>query len=248
MNANEPIDSLVRWRYWLITPELLRRPRAARLLPGDPKDRAVWSGGPTVAVCRRDPTHRPPHLGCTCGIYAIGAADVQYGSAGREWVWDSSFGTVWDEVHGGRFTAPAWPESLREQVQFMREHWRPESRAEFRHWLRIYSPLNQFVIGRVMLRNVVPNRQPPPRGGNWQFKSWRAASATIEALYVEQSDATDEARCGADELAAGLADRYGVSCNVGYPAYTAADWKDRTTDLGNGAPSWRELGLSPPSG
>lgn len=243
---HEPVDTLTRWRYWLITPELLR-PEKARLLPGDPKDRAVWGRGETIAVCRRDPTHRPPHHGCTCGIYAIGGVDVQFGAAGRAWVWDQSFGRVWAEVHGGRLSAPEWPDSPRAQVQFMRRWWRPDSPTKFRHKLRLYSPQNQFVIGRVRLRNAVPNAAPPPTfGGDWQFKSWRGESATIDALYVEDSDAAEAAHCDVGELADALSDKYGVPCEVGYPPYTQADWDDRTTALPGDVPSWGELGLHPP--
>lgn len=243
---HEPADTLTRWRYWLITPERLRRPETARLLPGDPRDRSVWGGSETVALCRRDPTHRPPHPGCTCGIYAIGAVDIQYGAAGRTWVWDDSFGRVWAEAHGGRLSAPAWPESLGEQVRFMRRWWRSGSLTDYRHWLRIYSPQNQFVIGRVRLRNAVPNTAPPPEAGGWQFKSWRGESATIEALYVDESDAADEAHCDLGQLADALSGRYGVPCEVGYPLYSQADWDDRTTALPGDVPSWGELGLHPP--
>ncbi|MDZ7883611.1 MAG: hypothetical protein U5N53_12150 [Mycobacterium sp.] len=250
MSAPQTTDSaeaLTRWRYWLITPELLRRPRAARLLPGDPKDQAVWGSGLTVAVCRRDPSHRPPHPGCSCGLRGINGANIQHGSAARQWVWDSSFGGVWTAAHGGRWSAPPRPSSIAEQVRFMRGRARRTHLSDFREWMRKYSPLNQFVVGRVQLHNAAldPGRMSED-GGVRQHDSWRAESATLDSLYIEKSTATNDAHCDADELAAALRDLYEVPCQVGYPAYTQEDWDARTIDLGETQPTWEQLGLYAP--
>ncbi|SIA00038.1 Uncharacterised protein [Mycobacteroides abscessus subsp. abscessus] len=239
-DRSAPADTLTRWRYWLITPELLR-PDKARLLPNDPKDKAVWEHGVTDAVCRHDPTHTPPHPGCTCGIYAIGGADIQFGSALRQVYWTQRVRNIWADLHGS--VSPVLnppPKSPAAMVELVRSHgWRLGR-------TRAYDPRNQFVIGRVRLNNAVPSAPPP--ADVWQLKSWRGQSALVEALYIEPSAAMDDVGCDVDELAAALSDRYRVPCEVGYPRYTQEDWDARTipTAAHVDVPSWRDLGFRPP--
>lgn len=110
-----------------------------------------------------------------------------------------------------------------------------------RHWRHIYDPRNQFVIGRVELHDA---RKVDRKGD--EFQSWRARSAQLEALYFEESAATDEAECDVDELAAALGERYGVPCEVGLPCYTQEDWDART--MLPGTISDERLGLYAPGG
>lgn len=240
-DRSAPADTLTRWRYWLITPEQLRRPETARLLPNDPKDKAVWGTGATGAVCRHDPTHTPPHPGCTCGIYAIGGADIQFGSALRQVYWTQRVRNIWAELHGS--VSPVLnppPKSPAAMVELLRSHgWRLGG-------TRAYDPRNQFVIGRVRLNNAVPTAPPP--ADVWRLKSWRGESALVEALFIEPSAATDDVGCDVDELAAALSGRYRVPCEVGYPRYTQEDWDARTipTAAHVDVPSWRDLGFRPP--
>lgn len=219
--AHALIPEITRWRYWFLPVD---ESEPVRLMPIGDYDKTVWGPGTVVASCRHDESHVPPHPGCTCGLYAVGAVDVQYAVRLLQWRYEKAIEVMLAERFGyGIGTAMV------------------KARAR-----KTAPKQNPVVIGRVFLNNVVPRYTPVSNiAGGVEITSWRAASGAIEALYV-QAD-------GAYAVEA-LSDRYGAPCVVGWPGYAQVDWEERTRldghrvsdDVALGYPTFEEFGLYPP--
>jgi hypothetical protein len=107
-------------------------------------------------------------------------------------------------------------------------------------------PLASAVIGEVTMFDARPFSYPVttmshPDGGRWpEVPAVRAGSARISRLWVPEDRA---------EVADPLGDIYGVTCDVGDPTYTQADWDARTqwdSDPHLLFPSHEDFGLNPP--
>lgn len=223
MTETEVVDALTLWRYWHIH---ARRGLVRDLRNVNTKDRTMWGPGVTHAICRRDPTHTPPHPGCSCGIYVMGAVDIQYASAmhyfGRdEYTRLANLGTH------GTLGIPERAGYVDARVPWLLEQ------ADY--YLRY-----DVVIGRVRAHQVV--RHQPDHPG--QLPCWRAQSAVIEALYLSSRITRDP-----EHLIAKFSEKYEVPCQLGYPPYTQDEWDNRAQpeqlDLNNEA-RWAEVGLYPP--
>ncbi|OCB62291.1 hypothetical protein [Mycobacterium parascrofulaceum] len=223
-------DTMTAWRYWHI-PRHRGRPRNA-LHNVNPKDRTVWVRGITHAVCRHNPTHTPPARGCTCGIYAMGAADIQFASATHYHAADQFQRLAELGEHGSHGLGFSAAELAKRDDEYVRDLY---------GWAHHYQSWD-VIIGRIQLHNPVQHQRPPDKPG--QLRCWRGGSALLEALYI--SDRTRDA----GPLRATLSGKYGVPCDVGYPAYTQADWDNRTQteklDPRNESSSWAQVGLYPP--
>lgn len=174
-------ETITRWRYWVL------KPGKTRLRPFGPKDTTVWTDGETVARCRHDRSHVPPHPDCTCGLYATTLADVTHALACRDRLADQVGWAAYEQESGwasvtvhGRTVRP-------EDVQS-----RPRP-----------------VIGQVEMHDAVEVPNELPSGdGPYPSRRWRARSANIAALYVP----TDLA-----DVAEAISNRYGAPCHVGNP-------------------------------
>lgn len=215
------IDPLTLWRYWFIH---ARRGFKRDLLPVQRKDKTVWGRGITHAVCRRNPAHTPPHPDCTCGIYAIGPADIHFASAAHYWAGDQYERAANLGTHG--ILGVERPGHIHPQVP-----WLQAQAAAYRDY--------DIVIGRVQLYNAMLHQRSHDK-----LKCWRGSAALLEALYV-----SDRVTRHPKQLCAQLSEKYGVTCEIGYPPYTQDDWDNRTptqlleprVDV-----TWADLGLYPP--
>jgi phage tail protein X len=195
------------------------------LRPFGPHDNTVWRRGKTVARCRHDPNHTPPHPGCTCGLYAMTLIDVRYSVACRAWLIDYLRWAVYAEKHG-YIAATMFAQRATAEWAAGQPH---------------------PVIGEVRLYDPVPMCRDQTTGdGEYLSRSWRARAAVITALYVPAAAA---------DVVDALARRYGVPCEVGYPdGWTRAEWDVRAVRDGQRIspdhplryPSHAALGLHPP--
>ena len=156
---HQPIDELTRWRYWIV-PHNLVRPSTVKLQPGDHKDKNVWTRDGATAVCRRDPTHKPPHPDCSCGLYAINGANIQAAVGLRQFQWDAIVQHAWREMHGytTSLTHPPTLASPDMQLEIVKDWWARtrEPRHDGVYIGRLWHPGNLFVVGQVRMRNVLP--------------------------------------------------------------------------------------------
>lgn len=227
---HDVIDTLTAWRYWHI-PAKPGRPRDLRNV--NPKDRTVWTRGVTHAVCRRNARHTPPHPGCSCGIYAMGTADIQFASATHYHAADDFKRLAKLGEYG----------SLGLGLSTSQLQQRDDEQVKDLYGYAHHYAMWDIVIGRVQLNGAVPHERPPDKPG--QLRCWRGESAVIEALYVSSRVTRDPER-----LCAALRGKYGVPCQLGYPPYTQLDWDNRTQteklDPRNPSSSWASVGLHPP--
>lgn len=218
------IHALTAWRYWLL-PQ--RRGTPIRLHPFGPQDKTHWQAGTTVARCRHDPTHTPPHPDCTCGLFAMTLIDVRYSVGCRNWVQNRVRNAI-ERQHA------------RDQISGYNQTTVPDPDD----WV---SAQPKPVIGKVQLHHAVETTQTEDiADGEYVSRCWRARAATIEALYVPE-EAAHAARV--------LSAVYEVPCEVGYPdSYSMTEWNQRTRldthlfDPGQRIkyPEFAELGLYPP--
>lgn len=162
------IDTLTAWRYWILRPEDSK----PVLRPFGPHDTTVWHHE-TTAGCRHDPSHTPPHVDCTCGLFAMTLLDVRYAVAARRWL----EGVAADYAY-------------RQHKGF--GNWLAFGQRFRREWI---AEQPKPVIGKVLMRHAVEGHKVQPTGHT--SRSWRARSATILALYVPE-----DAASAADSLSA----------------------------------------------
>lgn len=226
MTETEVVDALTLWRYWHL-PTRRGQPRDLRNVQA--KDKTVWGPGVTHAVCRRDPTHTPPHPGCSCGIYAMSAADIQMASAVHYYARDEYTRLANLGTHG-TFGIPERPGYIDARVPWLLEQ------ADY--YVRY-----DVIIGRVQLCDAVQYTPDDPA----QLRCWRGRSALLEALYLSPRITRDP-----EQLIAKFSQKYGVPCEIGYPPYSQQDWDDRspadtTDELGpDSEKAWATVGLYPP--
>ncbi|PND58119.1 hypothetical protein CRM90_09005 [Mycobacterium sp. ENV421] len=221
---HDVIAELIAWRYWHLP---TRRGHRRDLRNVSPKDQTVWGRGTTHAVCRRDPSHTPPHPGCSCGIYVMGAVDIQLAAATHYYAADE-YQRVANLGRHGTLGIPEKDGFIDARVPWIEEQAR-------------YYQGYDIVIGRVRAYNVVRHQRPPDNPD--QLPCWRAGSALLEALYMSKRIIRD-----AEQLRAQLSEKYAVPCEIGFPAYTQEDWDNRAQPDGlkDTEAKWAEVGLYPP--
>lgn len=254
MTAHEP-DEMLLYRFW----HLWRSAGSLhpRLKPQRRQDKTDWTSSPIVAVCRHDEGHSPPHPDCSCGIYAIGLADMHLVVEGhkhaREELAVAKRCLVDGQRLGGAFGGESPISWAGMDAELAGRPVRPGrvrgDTPEGRLWGQLAALGDVYlghsiVAGRVRLRGAVPYSDNEDRGAGMfsHARVWRGSSAVLEALYVEE----DAAAGDQEVLRARLSDKYGVPVSVGLPAYTMADWEARTTTMSPDAPTWDELGLYAP--
>lgn len=257
MTSNRPAPDAekILYRFW----HLQRAAGSLRphLKPQRRQDKTDWTASPIVAVCRHDQSHVPPHPECTCGIYAIGLADMHLVVEGhkhaRGLLEEAKRGLIEGQRLGGAFEGVSpinWAGIDAELAGRAVRRGRvcadsPQGQlaGQVAALWRVYHG-HSIVAGRVRLRGAVPYSDNEDRGPGMfdHAKVWRGSSAILEELYVEE----DAAAGDQEVLRARLSQKYGVPVSVGLPDYTLADWEARTPNMSPDAPTWDDLGLYAP--
>jgi hypothetical protein len=155
--AHEEIE-VIRYRYWLA------KRGESTLQPFGQHDRTKWTRE-TVAQCRHDSSHIPPHLDCTCGLYAMTLLDVLYAIRARGWLNELMAWNDFTVQYGGMAGYALF------------------GRKAAREWL---NSLPVAVIGEVDLADAIESITTQPSGH--EARAWRARTATMRRLYVPEGE------------------------------------------------------------